>query len=262
MTCSACLTIPPVVKTDYTPKGTYENIAGLKTYSTGSSNSTKTLLAVYDIFGFAPQTLQGADILATALNIRVLIPDLLNGRYAQGEWYAPSAGEAEKKAQGEFMGFVMGWDAFVPKMKEVMEAAGTGEGKVWAGYGLCWGGKLIAQTSTTSTHFKASAQIHPGFLASTDAEAVTIPHMVLASKDEDPVVVGEYKSIVEKRGGKVETFAVMPHGRVTLSFFESEMEVLIRYRWMGARANFDDEEGLKEYERGYTALAEFLKGYL
>jgi hypothetical protein len=38
--------------------------------------------------------------------------------------------------------------------------------------------------------------------------------------------------------------------------------VLIKYRWMGARANLDDVEGLREYERGYTALAEFFKEHL
>ena len=31
MTCEACKTIPPVIAEGYTPKGTYEQIGGLKT---------------------------------------------------------------------------------------------------------------------------------------------------------------------------------------------------------------------------------------
>jgi hypothetical protein len=37
---------------------------------------------VYDIFGPASQTLQGADGIATALGALVLVPDLLEGKYA------------------------------------------------------------------------------------------------------------------------------------------------------------------------------------
>ena len=33
-------------------------------------------------------------------------------------------------------------------------------------------------------------------------------------------------------------------------------------RWMGARANFEDEEALKRYVAGYTAFAEFFKDHL
>jgi hypothetical protein len=33
-------------------------------------------------------------------------------------------------------------------------------------------------------------------------------------------------------------------------------------RWMGARANFKDEEALKGYEKGYTAFVEFFKEHL
>ena len=38
-------------------------------------------------------------------------------------------------------------------------------------------------------------------LAKEDAEKISIPHMVLASNGEDPVVVQEYKDIIEG-GGK------------------------------------------------------------
>lgn len=42
---------------------------------TGSPESKKAILHVYDIFGIMPQTLQGADRLAAALGILVIMPD-------------------------------------------------------------------------------------------------------------------------------------------------------------------------------------------
>ena len=43
---------------------------------------------VYDIFGAANQTLQGADLLAAALNVVVLVPDFFKGEACQGEWFS------------------------------------------------------------------------------------------------------------------------------------------------------------------------------
>lgn len=60
----ACCTVPPVVSDGYKEKGEYITIDGMKTYATGPSHAKSALLVVYDIFGFFPQTLQGADILA------------------------------------------------------------------------------------------------------------------------------------------------------------------------------------------------------
>lgn len=60
----ACCTVPPVVTDNYKEKGEYITVDGLKTYTTGDSSAKSAILVVYDIFGFFPQTLQGADILA------------------------------------------------------------------------------------------------------------------------------------------------------------------------------------------------------
>jgi hypothetical protein len=69
-----------------------------------------------------------------------------------------------------------------------------------------------------------------------DAEKLTIPHLVLASKDEPADVVAEYKRIIDGKGsgGEVESYGTMHHG------------------WMGSRANFEDEANLKEFHRGYV----------
>ena len=60
----ACCTVPPVVTEGYKEMGEWITINGMKTYATGPKDAKSALLVVYDIFGFFPQTLQGADILA------------------------------------------------------------------------------------------------------------------------------------------------------------------------------------------------------
>ena len=67
-----------------------------------------------------------------------------------------------------------------------------------------------------------------------DALNISIPHIVLASKDEPADAVADYKEVMESngKGGLVETYRTMHHG------------------WMGARADLKDAANLKEYERG------------
>lgn len=60
----ACCTVPPVVSSGYQEKGEYITVNGMKTYATGSKDAKDAIFLIYDIFGFFPQTLQGADILA------------------------------------------------------------------------------------------------------------------------------------------------------------------------------------------------------
>ena len=56
---AACCTLPPV-QAEYTPKGSYSDFTGLKTYITGEEDAKQAVLIVYDVFGFSPQILQGA----------------------------------------------------------------------------------------------------------------------------------------------------------------------------------------------------------
>ena len=116
----------------------------------------------------------------------------------------------------------------------------------WAAFGLCWGGKVAVLASADSTPFTASGQTHPGRLAAEDASALTIPYILLASKDEAADVVAEYAKILKQDGkvGVVETYGTMFHG------------------WMGARADLQDEENATEFERGYTQAAKFFASYL
>ncbi|PLB45832.1 dienelactone hydrolase [Aspergillus steynii IBT 23096] len=243
MTCEACRTIPPVISQGYEPKGEYKSIGGLNTYTTGPHTSTTAIIDIYDIFGISSQTIQGADLLAARLNTLVLVPDFFKGKGAQHDWIPMDTPEKEKALMGFFMEYAQ-FEPNVGVLKAAVEefkAAFPTVGK-WGVFGLCWGGKVTALSSGEGTPFVASGQVHPGRMDKADAEKITIPHIVLASKDEPADVVQQYKDIIANGpGSHVETYESMWHG------------------WMGARADLDGEESVKEYRRGYEQLASFFE---
>lgn len=117
MTCEACKTIPPIVVDGFVEKGKWVEVGGLKTCKmiyplishlggdcqltestdvTGPAGAKKAIVDTYDIFGIVPQTLQGADALAAALEVLVFVPDFLKGDVAKGEVSYPSLANPEQ----------------------------------------------------------------------------------------------------------------------------------------------------------------------
>lgn len=96
----ACCTVPPVQAEGYSPKGDYMTVEGMKTYATGPKDAKSALLVVYDIFGFFPQTIQGADILAHGdkeHQYQVFMPDFFDGKPADISWYPPDNEDKQNK---------------------------------------------------------------------------------------------------------------------------------------------------------------------
>lgn len=76
-----------------------------------------------------------------------------------------------------------------------------------------------------------------------EAENISIPLMLLASKDEPVDDVKKFEAALT--GPKhVETFPDQIHG------------------WMTARSDLEDEKVKKEYERGYKTVLEFFGKHL
>jgi len=245
---AACCSIPPIVAKGYEPKGKYEIIGGLKTYVTGPANASKALLYIYDIFGYFPQSLQGADILSTSdkdHQYQVFMPDFFEGKPADISWYPPDNKEKEE-ALGNFFqttGAPPTTAKKVPGLLKEFEKFNSNI-KTWGVVGFCWGGKIVSiTTSTSSTPFKAAAECHPAMVDPSEAEGIKIPLALLASKDEPKEDVEKFEKNL--KGEKhVEIFGDQIHG------------------WMAARADLDDSRVKEEYERGYKTLLEFFAKYL
>ena len=105
--------------------------------------------------------------------------------------------------------------------------------------GYCWGGKCVSLIAgKPNTAFKAAVQTSPAMVSPDDAEKVSIPMCMLASKDEPAEDVKNYEAKLKVQK-HVETFADQLHG------------------WMSARADLGDDKVKSEYERGYQIALQF-----
>ncbi|KAL9122896.1 MAG: hypothetical protein Q9187_000547 [Circinaria calcarea] len=233
----------PVAQHSYKETGTFTDIGGLKTYKTGDESATSAILIIYDIFGFAPQLLQGADILAThgKTPYQVFVPDFLNGQYADHTWFPTDTAEKGQALGAYFQGPAAPGPAAakVPTLvKEITEKSG-GKIKKWASVGMCWGGKIVSFTSGSDSPFSAVSEVHPAMIDAADAALVARPICILASGDESAEDVQKFGEAL-KVPSHVETFKDQVHG------------------WMAARGDLQNPRNKAEYERGYQTLLEFL----
>jgi len=242
----ACCSIPPVIVKGYEPKGKYEEIGDLKTYVVGPSDATKAILVIYDIFGFYPQTLQGADILSKAnkhQEYTVVMPDWFEGKPADLAWWPPTTEEAQKKV-GAFFGAQGAPPKTAARIKPYLQEVQKKYPSIkeWGVIGFCWGGKIVSLTSGPGTPFKAAALAHPALLDANDAEKIDTPFLILPSEDEPADQVAKFEAAL-KGPKKVEPFHDQVHG------------------WMAARG-LGDEKATKEYERGYSEVVQWFDKYL
>ncbi|KAM0794174.1 dienelactone hydrolase [Usnea florida] len=247
-TAEACCNVPPI-EVDYTPKGSYITVQGMKTYKTGPSDASSAILVIGDIFGAGLQVLQGADILAygahSSKQHAVYVPDFLRGQYAHREWFSSSSSENQKAKAEYFQGPASPVKALeiIPGTLKDIETESGGVIKKWAVLGLCWGGKVATIAAGTSPLFAAVVSAHPSMVDPKDASPIAIPFALLASKDEDADACNGF--IAGLKGEKhFETFHEMPHG------------------WMAARGNLNDPAVKEQYRRAYAATLEFFHKYL
>ncbi|OCT45453.1 putative AIM2 family protein C30D10.14 [Cladophialophora carrionii] len=239
---AGCCNTPAVVSKGYKEKGEWTTVDGLKTYVTGPSTATQGILVVYDIFGYFPQTLQGADILAHAdkeHQYQVFMPDFFEGKPADISWYPPDTEEKGKKL-GEFFQTTAAPPKTVEKVKSVMkELTAKNSGiQFWGIVGYCWGGKIVNLSAGAGTPFKAAAACHPAMVDPNDAPNVTIPMLMIPSKDEDQEAVDKYEKGL-KVAHQIEWFKDQVHG------------------FMAARGDLEKEDVKAAYEKAYQHLLDF-----
>ncbi|KAI1302636.1 Alpha/Beta hydrolase protein [Xylaria venustula] len=245
--CEACYKIPPVVVEGYQAKGQYIELNGVKTYVTGPADASKAILVAYDIFGFLPQILQGADILATGnteQSYQVFMPDFFSGNPAKMEWYPPDNDE-KKAAMGEWFKVAL-WNLHIPKVPGFVHAAEKVNPNIksWGIIGYCWGGKMASLLGGDEPGlFKVAVQTSPARIDVAEASRVKIPTMVLASNGETVEDVKGYEEnlTVPKY---VERFDDQVHG------------------FMSARGDLKDEKVKAAYERGYQLALKFFDEHL
>ena len=63
---------------------------------------------------------------------------------------------------------------------------------------MCWGGKVVALSVKASTNpFSVAASVHPAMVDPADADGITIPMTLLASKEEPADTVKKFEDALK-----------------------------------------------------------------
>ncbi|CAE6363749.1 unnamed protein product [Rhizoctonia solani] len=242
---TACCTIPTVVpKEQYKEKGEYKSYGPYKkAYIVGKPGTGKAIIGVYDIFGYWPQTLQGADILAETLDALVIYPDFFDGQPWDSNNFPPKTDESKQKLQ-EFFGGIANVTERVKNVGELADQLRADGAKFVGTVGFCWGGKVVTVAAGTGKT-DAAVSIHPAFLDVKDAENLKVPIGLFPSKDEP---LDEYEKIIK-------SISTKPFASKNAYKVYSNMH----HGWAAARADLDDPENKKDYEDVYGTAVTFYK---
>ncbi|KAJ7102314.1 hypothetical protein B0H15DRAFT_814111 [Mycena belliarum] len=241
-TNTACCSIPPV-QSEYTAKGTFKSVGDFKkVYVTGTPGDT-AIVCVYDIFGYFPQTLQGADIIASALKTVVYMPDFFEpDQPFPNENFPPTTDEG-KKALQDFFGGTANPPAAIKKLTAFGQNLKSSGAKKIGAYGFCWGGKVTLLGGGDSTPFDSVSIVHPAMLSVDDAQKLTVPLGIYISKDESTDEFIKILDVIAKK-----PFATKNDNKYYSNMFHG---------WAAARADLKVQENKQEFEDLYTRLANF-----
>jgi len=241
----ACCTIP-AVHSDYTPKGSYKSLGGFqKVYVTGPEKSANAIVSVYDIFGFFPQTQQGADLIASTLRTTVYMPDFFEPKEPFPTSRHPPKDDADKQALQDFFGpdGAANPRANIQKLLKFAETLKADGFKSVGAYGFCWGAKICISAGTEGTPLSSVAMVHPAMLSADDAEKLAIPLAMYITKDESIDEYNKIKDIIVKK-----PFASKSDSKNYENMFHG---------FGSARADLKKEDNKKEFEDVYSKLATF-----
>lgn len=142
----ACCTLPPL-KSEYEAQGTFIELDGTRVYIASPApegNVEEAVLIFYDIFGFLPNVLQGADTFAKQLqasgrNALVVLPDFFHGAPYDVNNFPPKEG----------FGPVIQWindngneEKITPTLNKVSAYLSSRGVKKVGTVGYCWGAKV------------------------------------------------------------------------------------------------------------------------
>ncbi|XP_044485682.1 endo-1,3;1,4-beta-D-glucanase-like isoform X2 [Mangifera indica] len=186
MASSQCLVNPPILSPTC-GAGTVQELAGLKTYVTGPSDSKLAILFLSDGFGYeAPLFRKLADKVA-ASGFLVVAPDFFYGEPVDVR-IPHFDGDAWVKAHDTDKGYE---DA-----KPVIGALKSKGVSAIGAAGFCWGGKVAVKLASTND-IQAAVLLHPTWVTVDDIKEVKIPVAILGAEIDLYCPVEQVKQFAE-----------------------------------------------------------------
>ncbi|EED22789.1 hypothetical protein TSTA_062760 [Talaromyces stipitatus ATCC 10500] len=253
---ACCETPVPHNVADYQAQGEWLDILGEKVYVVGDKAANRAIVWVFDIFGYSPQTLRGADVVAANLlssskgPVTVLIPDWFDGTVADKAWVPPVTDDQAAKL-GNFIKTKAAPELVVPRVLKFAEALKQHQTILpniqnLGIFGFCWGGKLasIACQKSSDGVFAVAVQTSPSKADPEEARNISVPMALILSKDEDLPTMKRFYDNIPTPYKLLERFDDQIHG------------------FMSGRGDLSDPGVKAEVERGYNQAVEFFDKYL
>ncbi|KAK3417659.1 hypothetical protein EUGRSUZ_H03605 [Eucalyptus grandis] len=222
MLSSQCFENPPNLSSTC-GAGRVEELAGLKTYVTGPSDSKRALLFIPDAFGYeAPKLRKLADKVASA-EFFVVVPDFYYGDPVIDVNDPNFNIEVWLKNHSPDKGYEDAKPVIAALKSKGVSAIGVA--------GFCWGGMVLVKLAGTED-IQAAVILHPGHITEDEIRAVKIPTAILGAENDHIFPADELKKLGEIMSAKTE--------------IESYVKIFpgVRHGW-SVRYNDDDESAVK-----------------
>ncbi|XP_030465813.1 endo-1,3;1,4-beta-D-glucanase-like isoform X2 [Syzygium oleosum] len=233
-----CCENPPTLN-PASGQGHVEELGGLKSYVSGSSDSNLAIVLVSDVFGYeAPNLRKLADKVAAA-GFYAVVPDFLGG-----EPYVPENAERPVTEWLKDHGTDKGYE----DAKRIVEAVkGKGASAIGAA-GFCWGGKVVVELAKTGA-IGAAVLLHPSLVSVDDIEGVKAPIAILGAEIDHrspPELLKQFEEILAAKSevdARVKIFPKVSHG------------------WT-VRYDVADEEAVKCAEEAHSDMLEWFAKFV
>ncbi|KAL1816656.1 hypothetical protein ACET3Z_019230 [Daucus carota] len=174
MSGAECCRNPPVLSSS-SGSGYVIQLAGLKAYVSGSSQSKLAILLVSDGFGYeSPNLRKIADKVATA-GFYVVVPDFLHG-----EPFDPHNAEKPFPVWLNIHNTDRGFE----DAKLVIAALKRQGMTTFGAAGFCWGAKVVVELAKPP-YIEAAVLLHPSLTAPEDLKAVKVPMAILGAGNDN-----------------------------------------------------------------------------
>ncbi|KAK7303232.1 hypothetical protein RJT34_14134 [Clitoria ternatea] len=231
MSSPQCFQNPPNLNSGVQGAGNVLQLAGLKSYVTGSHDSKLALILVSDVFGYeAPNLRKLADKVAAA-GFLVVVPDLLYGDYF--DLNNPQFDrDSWKKAHGP--------DKACEETKPLIAALKSKGVTAIGAAGFCWGGVVVVKLAISSD-IQAAVILHPGPVSDNELNEVRVPFAILGAEIDNVFPPEKLKQAEELLSAKseLESFVKLYPG--------------VSHGWT-VRYNVDDEAAVKIAEEAHQDM--------